>query len=194
MNDPTGIEKLVCEDIAKRQAVGIAKYRTTLADNPASRLERLQHAYEEALDMACYLKWEIERTKDERAEHHIVNANKMVQKCDWRQDDDGAYHSACGVSFEFIVDGPEANGFHYCHHCGKVITTIKESLSVPDDDGWIDHKPGDAMPCDGETSIEFVCRDGYCTTLLAKECDEKPSWWGIDCSGGDSIIKWRPAR
>jgi len=61
----TGIEALVCEDIARRQGVGIKKYGTTLADNPAGRLERLQHAYEEALDLAAYLKWEIERTRSE---------------------------------------------------------------------------------------------------------------------------------
>ena len=59
----TGIEALVCEDVVRRQGLGIEKYGTTLADNPAGRLERLQHAYEEALDLANYLKWEIERTK-----------------------------------------------------------------------------------------------------------------------------------
>ena len=59
----TGIEALVCEDVTRRQSMGIAKYGTTLADNPAGRLERLTHAYEEAPDLACYLKWEIERTK-----------------------------------------------------------------------------------------------------------------------------------
>jgi len=61
----TGIEALVCEDVVRRQGLGIEKYGTTLADNPAGRLERLTHAYEEALDLACYLRWEIERTKRE---------------------------------------------------------------------------------------------------------------------------------
>lgn len=60
---PSGIEAKVCQDIAARQSLGVKKYGTTLADNPAGRLERLQHAYEEALDLACYLKWEIERTR-----------------------------------------------------------------------------------------------------------------------------------
>ena len=54
---PTGIEAEVCADIASRQAVGIRKYGVTLAENPADLLERLQHAYEECLDQACYLKW-----------------------------------------------------------------------------------------------------------------------------------------
>lgn len=53
---PSGIESLVCADIAKRQQVGIAKYGTTLADNPLTLLEGLQHAYEESLDFPIYLK------------------------------------------------------------------------------------------------------------------------------------------
>lgn len=53
---PTGIEKLVCEDVANRQALGIAKYGQTVADNPLSLREWLQHGLEEALDMAVYLK------------------------------------------------------------------------------------------------------------------------------------------
>jgi len=53
---PSGIEALVCADIAKRQQVGIAKYGTTVAENPLSHMQWLQHAYEECLDMAVYLK------------------------------------------------------------------------------------------------------------------------------------------
>lgn len=52
MQGPIGIEALVCEDIARRQQLGIAKYGTTVADNPLELRAWLQHAYEEALDMA----------------------------------------------------------------------------------------------------------------------------------------------
>lgn len=55
-NPPTGIEAEVCADITRRQALGIAKYGTTVADNPLSHRQWLQHAYEEALDFAIYLK------------------------------------------------------------------------------------------------------------------------------------------
>lgn len=55
-NQPSGIEALVCDDIAKRQQVGIAKYGTTVAGNPLTHAQWLQHAYEECLDMAVYLK------------------------------------------------------------------------------------------------------------------------------------------
>lgn len=56
MQGPIGIEALVCEDIARRQQLGIAKYGTTVADNPLELRAWLQHAYEEALDMAIYLR------------------------------------------------------------------------------------------------------------------------------------------
>lgn len=52
----TGIEKEVCEDIERRQKLGIDKYKTTVKDNPLPLKDWLQHAYEEALDLAIYLK------------------------------------------------------------------------------------------------------------------------------------------
>jgi len=54
--EATGIEALVVQDIARRQAHGLAKYGVTVADNPLTEFEWLQHAYEEALDLAVYLK------------------------------------------------------------------------------------------------------------------------------------------
>jgi hypothetical protein len=54
--EPSGIEAAVCADIAKRQALGIAKYGQTVADNPLPLREWLQHAYEECLDQAVYLR------------------------------------------------------------------------------------------------------------------------------------------
>ena len=51
-----GIEASVCIEIARRQHVGIAKYGTTVADNPLSLRQWLQHAFEEALDLSVYLR------------------------------------------------------------------------------------------------------------------------------------------
>ena len=47
---------MVCNDIAERQQLGIKKYGTTVVDNNLSRKKWLQHAYEECLDQAIYLK------------------------------------------------------------------------------------------------------------------------------------------
>ena len=58
--EPTGTEARVCEDIAKRQQLGIQKYRMTVTDNPLSVREWLTHAYQECLDQAVYLRRLIE--------------------------------------------------------------------------------------------------------------------------------------
>lgn len=52
----TGIEAMVCDDIVKRQQVGIRKYGVTVADNPLELLEWIKHAYEESLDLTIYLR------------------------------------------------------------------------------------------------------------------------------------------
>lgn len=54
--NPTGIEAQVCNDITARQAKGVAKYGVTVQDNPLELRAWLQHAYEETLDQAIYLK------------------------------------------------------------------------------------------------------------------------------------------
>jgi hypothetical protein len=55
-----GTELAMCNDIANRQKLGLNKYGTTVADNPLTLKQWLQHAYEECLDQAVYLKRAIE--------------------------------------------------------------------------------------------------------------------------------------
>ena len=52
----TGIELEVCKDIERRQALGFQKYGTTVLENNLPLIAWLQHAYEETLDKAVYLK------------------------------------------------------------------------------------------------------------------------------------------
>ncbi len=52
----SGIEALVCDDIARRQAMGIAKYGKSVQDNPLPLRAWLAHALEENLDAAIYLR------------------------------------------------------------------------------------------------------------------------------------------
>jgi len=64
----TGIEAMVCADIAKRQSIGIAKYGTTVAENPLPLRAWLQHQYEELLDAAVYCRRaiaELDRAEDD---------------------------------------------------------------------------------------------------------------------------------
>lgn len=53
---PTGTEAQVCEDIARRQQLGLAKYGTSVADNPLELAQWVQHLYEELLDASIYAK------------------------------------------------------------------------------------------------------------------------------------------
>lgn len=50
------IVEAVRTDLLTRSQVGIQKYGTTLAENPIQLRDWLQHAYEEMLDGANYLK------------------------------------------------------------------------------------------------------------------------------------------
>ena len=50
------IESLVCDEIKARQRAGIAKYGTTVAANPLTLRQWLQHALEECCDQAVYLR------------------------------------------------------------------------------------------------------------------------------------------
>ena len=58
--EASGIEAKVCADIAARQAMGMSKYGVSVQDNPLELRQWLMHAYEEALDMAIYLRRSIE--------------------------------------------------------------------------------------------------------------------------------------
>lgn len=53
---PSGVELMVCRDITARQAKGLNKYGFSVAENPLELRAWLNHAYEEALDQAIYLK------------------------------------------------------------------------------------------------------------------------------------------
>lgn len=68
--DVIGTEADVCEDIARRQALGIKKYNSTVRDNNLSLKQWLQHAYEETLDKAIYLKRAIEQIDKDNGLHN----------------------------------------------------------------------------------------------------------------------------
>lgn len=61
-------EAEVIKNIQDRQQLGLKKYGRTVAGNPLSQRQWLQHAFEEALDLAIYLK-------------------RLMQEMDLKQDD-----------------------------------------------------------------------------------------------------------
>jgi hypothetical protein len=56
----TGTEARVCELIAARQRLGVAKYGMTVQGNPLSLRQWLQHSLEEKLDDCIYMARAIE--------------------------------------------------------------------------------------------------------------------------------------
>lgn len=62
----SGTELEVAKDIFRRQQLGIKKYGTTVKDNPLTLTQWLQHAYEETLDAAVYLKRAIAELEGEQ--------------------------------------------------------------------------------------------------------------------------------
>ena len=58
------LERLLQRDIAERQAVCRKRYGQELAANDAPLRERLQHAYEEALDLPMYAEWAAQALPD----------------------------------------------------------------------------------------------------------------------------------
>lgn len=77
---PTGTEAAVCDDIARRQLHGLAKYGVTVAANPLPLRAWLQHAYEETLDQAVYLKRAIAELEDPRPTS-IANILSLAVRC-----------------------------------------------------------------------------------------------------------------
>lgn len=58
---PTGTEARVCALVAQRQAFGINKYGTTVAQNPLSLRQWLVHQQEELADALVYCTRAIEQ-------------------------------------------------------------------------------------------------------------------------------------
>ena len=84
--------------------------------------------------------------------------------CEWsREDDSGIWHSGCGVTWSFHDDGPEENGMHFCHSCGKTLV-VEATASEPEpDDDW------HMNPCkQGQRDVGAAGGVAHCYT-----CDEK---------------------
>jgi len=69
----TGTELQVCQLIAERQMRGVEKYGTTVQANPLTLRDWLQHALEESLDHAIYLKRAIEELDKQPQPFRDVN-------------------------------------------------------------------------------------------------------------------------
>lgn len=66
------VVEAVREDLLKRSQVGIKKYNVTLDRNDLSLKDWLQHAYEECLDQANYLKKSILQLEEEEKHRSVT--------------------------------------------------------------------------------------------------------------------------
>lgn len=82
---PTGIEALVCADIAARQQIGIKKYGRTVAESPD---DMLRHAVEEAYDLSVYLRAEIEKRQKRRC--HVFDPLEVYLPAGWALEELGS--------------------------------------------------------------------------------------------------------
>ena len=97
----------------------------------------------------------------------------------------------CPTCGKPVVNNPPAWGFPKMggeHHSGDV------TEKVPDADGWIEHRPGDAMPCDASMEVRVKYRDGVTGLDDAGNLQKSPNFWGNECSPDCRIIAWRPAK
>lgn len=53
-----------------------------------------------------------------------LSAVTSASACEWREDENGLWQTACGCAFEFIDDGPTANKQSFCGYCGKRLIEV----------------------------------------------------------------------
>lgn len=97
---PCEIVEAVKSDLTVRAQHGLAKYGMTVAANPLLPEQWVQHAYEEAMDLAVYLR----RLKDEvliekaRLLNRLARAHEMLARVEAQFASYGAQHAAKGTS------------------------------------------------------------------------------------------------
>lgn len=46
-------------------------------------------------------------------------SRKQSARCEWREDADGVWWTACDNAYQFTVGGPKENGHAFCCYCGQ---------------------------------------------------------------------------
>lgn len=106
-NDRPAIQDLVLADIAERKRIGIERYGKAL--QPHNGRDALVDAYQEVLDLAMYVRQEIEEREDHRAEGAAVEREKIVAHLRHRARELDGYD--CEIAFE-LADAIERGAHH----------------------------------------------------------------------------------
>ncbi|WP_223466177.1 hypothetical protein [Pseudomonas sp. GL-RE-26] len=121
-------------------------------------------------DFACTLAQHFEdvKAREQALQLRLNAADQRIDgcsgTCEWsREDDSGIWHSGCGVTWSFHDDGPEENGMHFCHSCGKTLAVEATASEPEQDDDW------HMNPCkQGHRDVGAAGGVAHCYT-----CDEK---------------------
>lgn len=95
---PCRIIAAMIADIQSRADLGYKKYGVTLSGAGLSRLEWLQHAYEEALDMAGYLRMAMEEAQENEKMVRLSDVLAVVRS--QMAAPDGYYYASAGGKIE----------------------------------------------------------------------------------------------
>lgn len=86
------------------------------------------------------LAWNTQQLRINELQQRLNAADQRIDdfaggECEWsREDDSGIWNSGCGETWSFHEDGPEENGMHFCHSCGKHL--VLEVAEQEQDDDW----------------------------------------------------------
>ena len=72
------IYQQIISDLEKREAMGIEKYGTSVDDAMLTQKQWMQHAYEEALDFAVYLKKMMSQIDDKKEKYDLTDDSQMT--------------------------------------------------------------------------------------------------------------------
>ena len=109
----TSTEQRVMTDILERARVGLKKYGVSVQDNPLTEQEWLQHAYEECLDQAVYLRRLLDSIDGRGKGHH----GTIIKS-------EGAEHS--------IAHRPMRSGGNLLRGNGVTMKPIRDQIADPD--------------------------------------------------------------
>jgi hypothetical protein len=69
--------------------------------------------------------------RNKRDKLAIAHATRMTEPCEWKEDEDGIWWTACGNAYEYINGGPAENGQKFCGYCGKPLKEVEYKEPKP---------------------------------------------------------------
>jgi hypothetical protein len=122
MNDT---ETIVCEDIKARAAVGLKKYGISVADNPLTQRQWLQHHYEELLDAAVYVRRLMQEMDAKKpAKWRMLDEGEIVEEGDEFEATGGGWFPSECIGLKFKPQGGLARG--HLPHRRRVTPDLSE--------------------------------------------------------------------